>query len=90
MQHESWTCNRTSHHGLAATDILLQDSLPVICTQFYTSGQLTRIIVCTQLPSRRFCSALFDIWLRADTPVTGAREQWATSLQQMMNVTSAK
>jgi hypothetical protein len=43
-----------------------------------------------QLPSPRFSSALFDIWLRADTPVTGAREQWAASLQRMMNVTTAK
>jgi hypothetical protein len=44
----------------------------------------------TQFSSPRFCGALFDIWLRADTPVTGAREQWAASLQQMMNVTTAK
>ena len=33
--------------------------------------------------------ALFDIYLRADTPVTGAREQWAATVKRMLNVTSA-
>lgn len=43
-----------------------------------------------QVPSPRFCGALFDIYLRADTPVTGAREQWAASLKQLLNAMTAK
>lgn len=42
------------------------------------------------VPSPRFPSALFDIWLQADTPVTGAREQWAASLQRMLNASAAR
>jgi hypothetical protein len=37
------------------------------------------------VPSLRFCQALFDIYLRSDTPVTGAREQWAASVKQMLD-----
>lgn len=37
-----------------------------------------------KLASPQFAAALFDIWLAADTPVTGAREQWAETMTQMV------
>lgn len=36
------------------------------------------------ISSPQFAAALFDIWLRADTPVTGAREHWTEQLKQMI------
>lgn len=36
------------------------------------------------IPSPQFAAALFDIWLAADTPVTGAREHWAEKLKQLI------
>ena len=31
-----------------------------------------------------FAAALYDIYLAADTPVTGAREQWAESMRGLV------
>lgn len=31
-----------------------------------------------------FAAALYDIWLAADTPVTGAREQWADTMRRLV------
>ena len=41
-----------------------------------------------RVASPSFAAALYDIWLSPDTPVTGAREQWAQALRTLLQQTA--
>ncbi len=41
-----------------------------------------------RVASPPFAAALYDIWLAQDTPVTGAREQWAQTLRTLLQQTA--